>query len=194
MRGLPWRPRRRDTRASRGAAIAYALAWLVAAAAGVGIVFAVFGRDDADTVSVPPVRETHLADAARRGHCQLRTVTSGERPNPPVDSPGGGGRPARPGFYEEPIAEAALTAALRHGIVVIQFRDGLDGERVDALKTLQAAVPEGTIVVPNQTGMRFELAVTAYRRLLGCPRFSDQALDAVQLFRGRYLGSGPDSS
>jgi hypothetical protein len=78
--------------------------------------------------------------------------------------------------------------------VVIQFREGLDGERLEALKTLQAAVPTGTIVTPNATGMRFELAVTAYRRLLGCPRFSDQALDAVQLFRGRFLGSGPESS
>ena len=53
-------------------------------------------------------------------------------------------------------------------------------------------MPEGTIVAPNDTGMRFELAVVAYRRLLGCPRFTAQALDAVQLFRGRYLGSGPD--
>lgn len=172
--------------------IAYALAWLVAAAVAVGVVFAVFGGDDADTVSVPPVRETELPQAAGQGRCQLRAAAAGERLNPPVDGPHGVA-PARPGFYEEPVASAALTAAVRHGIVVIQFRAGLDGERLDELKRLQEAAPTGTIVAPNDTGMRFELAVTAYRRLLGCPRFTERALDAVQLFRGRFVGSGPES-
>ncbi len=140
-----------------------------------------------------PSVETELADAAGQSRCELRRASAGERLNPPVDGPAGG-RAARPGFYEEPVASADLTAALRQGIVVIQFRAGLDGERLEALKGLQAAVPTGTIVAPNDTRMPFELAVTAYRRLLGCPRFTAQALDAVQLFRGRFVGSGPDSS
>jgi hypothetical protein len=138
------------------------------------------------------VRETELGTAAGQGRCQLRTASAGEQFNPPVDGPAGS-RPARPGYYEEPIASAALTAALRQGIVVIQFRAGLDDKWLEALEALQAAVPEGTIVAPNETRMPFELAVMAYRRLLGCPRFTDDALDAVQLFRGRFVGSGPDS-
>jgi hypothetical protein len=172
----------------------YAAVWFIAAAATVGLVFAVFGgNDEPETVSVPPVRETELADAAGHGRCELRRASAGEQLNPPVDGPGGR-RPARPGFYEEPVASAALTAALRQGVVVIQFRAGLDGEQLEALKGLQAAVPAGTIVAPNATRMPFELAVTAYRRLLGCPRFSPEALDAIQLFRGRFVGTGPDSS
>jgi hypothetical protein len=178
MRLSPWRRRNGDTRASRGAVLAYAAAWLVAAAAVVGVVFAIFGREDGGTtVSVPPVRETQLTDAAGQSRCELHTARLGQRFNPPVDGPAGG-RPARPGFYEEPVAAAELSAAVRHGIVVIQFREGIEGERLEALKTLQAAIPEGTIVAPNGTGMRFELAVTAYRRL----------------FRGRFLGSGPESA
>lgn len=172
--------------------IAYAVAWLVAAAAAVGVVFALFGSDNADMVSVPPVHETELPAAAGQGRCQLRTAGAGERLNPPVDGPNGVA-PARPGFYEKPVESATLTAAVRHGIVVIQFRAGLDGERLDELKTLQKAAPTGTIVTPNDTGMQFELAVTAYQRLLGCPRFTERALDAVQLFRGRFVGSGPES-
>jgi hypothetical protein len=172
---------------------AYTAAWLVAAAAAVAVVFAVSGSDGENTVSVPPVREPELTKAAGQSRCELRTARAGEQFNPPVDGPAGG-RPARPGFYEDPIAGAALSSAVRNGIVVIQFREGLDGERLEALKTLQEAIPQGTIVAPNATGMPFEVAVTAYRRLLGCPRFNDQALDAVQLFRGRFLGSGPESS
>jgi hypothetical protein len=193
MRRTLWRAPRHEIRPARRAVILYALAWLVGAAVAVGVVFAIFGGDDADTVSVPPVRETELADAVGENRCQLRTAAAGEQLNPPVDGPAGVA-PAKPGLYEQPVASAALTAALRHGIVVIQYRADLSGESIDALKTLQEAAPTGTIVAPNGTGMRFELAVTAYRRLLGCPRFTDRALDAVQLFRGRFVGSGPDSS
>jgi hypothetical protein len=59
------------------------------------------------------------------------------------------------------------------------------------ISTVQQAVPKGTIVAPNATGMRFALAVTAYHHLLGCPRYSPRVLDAVRLFRGRFLGSRP---
>ena len=191
MRGA-WTPQPHGTRPGQSAVLIYALAWVVAAAAAVGLVFAVFGGED-DLVSVPPVRETELADAATNGRCELRAARTGEPLNPPVDGPAGM-RAAEPGFYEEPVAAAALTAAVRKGIIVIQFRHDLGGDARDALKVIQAAVPEGTIVAPNDTGMRFAVAVTAYRRLLGCPRFDEHTLDAIRLFRGRFLGSGPDPS
>lgn len=193
MRRIRGGPARRGERASGRAVVLYAAVWLVAAGAAVGVIFAVFGSDDPDTVSVPPVRETELVDAASQSRCTLTSARRGERLNPPVDGPAGG-PPARAGFYDRPVATAQLTAAVRRGIIVIQFRSGLGEEQVEALKTLQTAFPSGTIVAPNGTGMRFELAVIGYRRLLGCPRFTDQALEAVQLFRGRFLGSGPDSA
>ncbi len=193
MRELLRRWRRQDPRNARRAVIVYAAAWLIAVAAAVGLVSALVRGDGDRTVKVPPVLETELARAASRSRCELRQASAGEQLNPPVDGPAGG-RPAPAGFYEEPIAADALTSAVRRGTIVIQFRNGLADERVAELKTLQAAVPTGTIVAPNATGMQFELAVIAYRRLLGCPRFTPRALDAVQLFRGRFLGYGPDSS
>jgi hypothetical protein len=171
----------------------YAAIWLVAAAAAVGLVFAVFGGGDAATVSVPPLRETELGTAAGQSRCVLRRADPGERLNPPVDGPAGG-RAVKGGFYDKPVPAYQLTAAVRRGIIVIQFREGLSDQDVDALKTLQEAAPDGTIVAPNATRMPFEIAVVAYRRLLGCPRFTTQALDAVQLFRGRFMGSGPEST
>ena len=192
MRGPALRPRGGESPRPRGAILRYAAAWLVAAGIVVGVVFAIFGNGD-ETVPVPPVRETELTHAASQSRCLIRTAAPGEQLNPPVDGPSGM-RAAKPGFYDQPVAAAELTAAVRRGIIVIQFRAGLDDDGLGALKALQAAVPEGTIVVPNGTGMRYEVAVVAYRRLLACPRFSTAALDAVQLFRGRFLGSGPESS
>jgi hypothetical protein len=193
MRGIRSRARGAGGASPRRAVILYAAAWLVAAAVAVGLIFAIFGGDGDDTVNVPPVRETKLGDALGQSRCVLRTAAPGAHLNPAVDGPAGG-RPARPGFYDKPVPTGELTAAVRRGIVVIQFRPGLADDVLDALKQLQEAVPEGTIVAPNNTGMHFELAVVAYRRLLGCPRATDRALDAVQLFRGRFLGSGPARS
>jgi len=190
---FPWRPRRHEEATSRRGLLLYAAVWLVAAAAAVGIVFAAFGGEDADTVSVPPLRETELVTAAGESRCVLRRADAGEQLNPPVDGPAGG-QTVKGGFYDKPVSTDHLTSAVRRGIIVIQFRDGLSDHDIDALKTLQKAVPEGTIVAPNGTRMPFEIAVVAYRRLLGCPRFTTQSLEAVQLFRGRFMGSGPDSS
>jgi hypothetical protein len=93
------------------------------------------------------------------------------------------------GYDDAPDADSVV-AALRQGVVVIHFRTALDGERVDELRRIQESAPTGTIVTANST-MPFEVAATAYRRLLGCPRVSDEAIDATLLFRGRFIGSGP---
>jgi hypothetical protein len=175
---------------SRRAVLAYVAAWVAGAAVFTALVLAVLDGDD--EVSLPPVRATQLPDAARDAGCELRRAQSGDRLNPPVDGPAAP-TPAAPGFYEDPPQPSALVAALRDGVIVIQFREGLEGGRVDVLRALQEAAPAGTIVAPNESGMPFEVAVTAYRRLLGCRRFSDASLDAVRLFSGRFVGSGPDA-
>ena len=175
---------------SRLAVLAYAAAWLVAAAVLVGVLLAVLDGGESDEVTLPPVHETELTQAARDAGCQLRLARAGERLNPPVAG-GVGVHPARPGFYEEPPGTMSLTAALREGVIVIHFRD-LDPAAIKLLENVQEAVPDGTIVAPNDTGMPFAVAVTSYRRLLGCPSLSESSVEAIQLFRGRFVGSGPD--
>jgi Protein of unknown function (DUF3105) len=175
---------------SRVATLAYAAAWLVAATVIVGVLLAVLDTGEPDDVSLPPVHETELARAADRAGCELRRAGSHERLNPPVTG-GLGALPARPGFYDESPSASSLLAALRNGVVVIQFRE-LDDSGIDLLRSFQEAVPGGTIVAPNETGMPFVVAVTAYRRLLGCRELNAASVDAIQLFRGRFVGSGPD--
>ncbi len=81
---------------------------------------------------------------------------------------------------------------MRRGVVVISYREGLPSMLVAQLHVLQSAVPAGTIVTPNGTGMRFDVAAIAWGALLGCPRFNEGVIDAVRLFHGRHLGRGPD--
>ena len=166
--------------------------WLIGAALVATAAIALLDEGEDEPVALPPVRQTELDLAAKDAGCELRRTREPEGLNPPVTGPGGV-TPARPGFYEEQPAVSSLIAAIRRGIVVIHFRGGLDGSRIDELRALQEAVPSGTIVTQNATGMPYVVAVTAYRRLLGCPRFTDATLDAIRLFRGRRLGSGPDT-
>ena len=186
-----WRkPNSRGTRA-RGATAAYVATWLAAAAIVAGGAIFVLDEGDPEEVSLPPIKETELVEAAERAGCELRRAAPGEDLDPVVDGLAAS-EPARPGVYDEAPDSASLVAALRRGVVVIHFRADLDGDRLDQLREIQESAPNGTIATPNST-MPFEIAVTAYRRLLGCRRADDPSFEAALLFRGRFLGSGPDT-
>lgn len=155
----------------------------------VGIAYALLRLGGDEEVSLPPVRQTELSEAAVAAGCELRSDRPGQRVVPPIVGPRAAA--ARPGVYSRPIGTSALVGAMRRGTIVIHYRLPLDEDRVEQLQKLQEAVPVGTIVAPNQ-GMRYAIAVTAWRRLLGCRRFAGATIDAVRLFRGRFIGSGPD--
>jgi hypothetical protein len=166
----------------------YALTWLGTCALVIAVVGLV--HRDNDPVTLPPVGQIRLERAADAARCDLRRGRAAEHLNPPAE--GTAGRAAAPGTYERPLPGPALAAAMRHGIVVIQYRPGLSAGLLDVLTALQSAVPKGTIVAPNATRMPYEVAATAWRRVLGCPRLDDTTIDAVRLFRGRFVGSTPD--
>jgi hypothetical protein len=186
-----WRSPRFPRPGSRLAVLGYAIAWLVGAAAIAGLAVGLLHSSEPDEVSLPPVRETQLADAARDARCELvHAGTHGDRLNPAVDGPTA--TPAAPGVYEQPPSPAALVGAVRRGVVVIQVGRAVPDGTVELLADLQRAIPDGTIVTRASPGMPFAIAVTAYRRLLGCPRYTPKVLDAVRLFHGRFVGIGPD--
>jgi hypothetical protein len=172
-------------------AIAYVLGWVVAAAVVAVVALVVLDGSQPEVVSVPPIHETELHVAARAAGCDLRHASRVEALNPPVNG-SASAEPTPPGFYDSPQQPLSLVAALRRGVVVIQFQDRLDGHDEDLLKSIQKAAPTGTIVAPNDTGMRYAVAATAYRRLLGCRALDKRSIDALQLFRGRFVGAGPD--
>ncbi len=176
-------------RTGRRALVRYVLAW--AAAGGLLVVAAValLGRgEDGDEVALPPVREIELTVAARDARCSLVPAGRGA-PGLPVAGPSAA--PARPGVYSRPPPPAALIGSLRRGLVVIHHRPDLPGEARVLLEAVQRTMPGGTIVTPNGT-MPFVVAVTAWRRAVGCPAAGTRTLDAVRLFLGRFVGAGPD--
>jgi Protein of unknown function (DUF3105) len=179
--------------APRRALLRYAAAWLGAGALVVGaLVLLVDPTPEDDPARLPPVEQIRLERAARLARCDLRRGPGAARANPAAD--GVAARvPARPGRYATPLPADTLVAAMRRGIVVIQYRPGLADDDRERLGALQAVLPRGTIVAPNDTGMPYDVAVVAWRRVLGCRRFGGDAIDAVSLFRGRFVGSGPDS-
>ncbi|MFP5363489.1 MAG: DUF3105 domain-containing protein [Thermoleophilia bacterium] len=168
----------------------YVVVWLATGFAAAAILLLVLRDGDDGKASLPPVQQTALRVAAQRAGCELRAGGGQRRDEPPVA--GGPAAPAAPGFYGSAPPRSAIVGALRRGIVVISYRPDITREQRALLRALQDAVPRGTIVAPNEA-MPFAIAVTAWRRLLGCRRAGPETIDALRLFRGRFVGEGPDS-
>jgi uncharacterized protein DUF3105 len=167
----------------------YAVVWTAVTAAAAAIVVALL-REPASPATLPPLRQTQLAVAAHDAGCTLRLSDGRHRVSALAD--GSRGAPARAAFYGAVVPVARLAAAVRRGVVVIAYRAGIDRKRVGQLRALQSVAPRGTIVTPAGGRPSGEIVIAAYHRLLACPRFTDVALDALRLFRGRYIGTGPD--
>ncbi len=101
------------------------------------------------------MRQPELANAVRGGRLQPR----------PRAHPGrGSAAPAKPGIYERPAAADALSAALRHGTVVIRYRPALDGDAKTKLRAIQGSVPSGTILMPAASDLTGDVTIAAYGR------------------------------
>lgn len=165
----------------------YATGWLAAGVVVLGLVLFVAGRPE-PKVTLPPVQGTSLASAVRTSGCDLRVAVEGRPTDPPTDGDAEGLAVA-PGAYEDPVAPERLVAAMRRGLVVLHFRpDRVADEVPDELEVVREALPRATILAPD-LDMPYAVAITAYRRLLGCERYDRRALDAMRFFRGRFVGS-----
>jgi hypothetical protein len=169
-------------RPSRRTLLVYLAAWLAVGAIVVLVAVALLDGGSSADGTLPPVRQTALESAAHAAGCRL------ERRRPSDDARAAA---AAGGSYAKAPSVDALQAALRRGTVVLSYRPGLPEELLSKLQAIQRTIPRATILTPGTRRMQDAVAMSAYRRLLVCPRVSAEGLDALRLFQGRYLGSGP---
>lgn len=173
--------------------VAYAFAWLAGGAAVALTLIFLLGGSDGQTPSeevAAPIDTPDLDAAAGRAGCTVLKSADPRPAEPP--SEGNGGRAVEPAVYEEPLERRAIVATLRRGVVVLQYRPDISDEGREELAALQETLPKGTVLTPNPR-MKAMVGASAWRHLIACPEPGDDALDALRLFVGRYLGTRPDS-
>jgi hypothetical protein len=180
----------RQRRPGRGLAtglLGYVAAWSAAGALAAATALVLTHEDRAARhamapPTLPPVREVRMGDAVRSAGCRLAALDR---------SKGAVAAVPRPGIVSLPLSAAARRAAARHGLVVIEYRRDVAHPLVDQLAVVQRAVPNGTVLAPSVRLRSDRLSVTTYGRQLRCRAIGRSTLDAVRLFRGRYLGVAP---
>jgi hypothetical protein len=140
-----------------------------------------------DSGHAGPQPDLSLADVARRAGCELSEFDTDPHSNPPVSGRVDERVSARDGSYVGRPAPSvlAVTHALLHGRVAVQYRPDLPQVEIDLLDRLARRKPTGALLFENQTGMREPVAATAYLTLMTCSRVDARTLSALRAFRAR---------
>ena len=209
--------RRRATR-TRRLQLAGGAVLGVAALAAVAIAIASSGSknsggvgrpsDVASAIKLPPLQTASLPAAARAAGCVVKSLPlegrdhmTGSvtyRSNPPT-SGNHNPEPAADGVYDagnEPAKEH-IVHSLEHGRVEIQYRPGTPRRVVDTLvaifnEPLKGSPGYHTLLFQNQTNMPFAVAATSWQHSVGCPKWSQKAIDAIRDFRTGQVDHGPE--
>ncbi len=184
------------------------IAALAAVAVGLGVVIS-SGGDEPGTpeqanAAIPAQQITDLAAASKAAGVKVSTYKdsgTGEHTtdavkypmNPPTN---GAHNPvwAADGNYAgrtTPQVEQ-LVHALEHGRILIQYRPGLPAEQVAQLEALFDEAPQHVLLFENSTGMKGDVAVTAWTHSMVFPALTDPAFDAIRAFREQYRDQGPE--
>ena len=94
---------------------------------------------------------------------------------------------------QAPPPTGQVVHAQEHGRVVIQYRPGIAREKLEQLVALYEEDPQHVLLVENATGMRCEVAATAWGQGVLCETLTDRSFDALRAFRDRYRDRGPES-
>jgi hypothetical protein len=161
----------------------------------------------ATDVKLPEPQETNFEAAAKAAGCDLqhppnegaghadKNFTAADyKTNPPTSGA------HEPTWYDDGIYDPGntprlgmLVHTLEHGRIDVQYKPGTDPAVV---KQLEAFLAEKTnyhlLLFQNETGMKYQVAATAWNQLLGCPTMNDKVFDALRTFYDRYVDKGPE--
>ncbi len=167
-----------------------------------------------DGGSVPERKIEDLAPAAKAAGCTLQSFKGKSREhtdnvdekikydsNPPTEGKHFAA-PAEDGAYDDPPKTSELVHTLEHGRVVIWFKKSAPEDTRADLKALFDDDSYQMVLTPGPSGMKYEVAASAWSRepvpngtgrLLGCTKFNDETMDALQAFRDEHRGNGPEA-
>ncbi len=169
-----------------------------------------------DGGEVPAQEVTDLQEAVEAAGCELESFPGKEGsrdhitdPNEVPDyssNPPSEGRhldqPVPDGSYEEAPDAKQLVHNLEHGRIVVWFKKDLPAEQRANLKALFDEDPYQIVLVPNETNMPYQVAVTAWNRdpepegtgrLLGCDAYNEKTFDAIRAFKDEHRSNGPEA-
>jgi hypothetical protein len=147
-------------------------------------------------VTGPPA----LVSAARAAGCTSLTEPSEgnthvDTPPPYHSNPPISGNhlvtPANDGSYTKAPPIGELVHSLEHGRIIMWFKPGDTATR-DALLKIGNEDASHMILTPNETGMEYQVAASAWTHLLGCPEMNDQVPAAVRAFRDAWRDKAPE--
>jgi hypothetical protein len=163
--------------------------------------------------SVPKQKVFDLSKAAAAAGCELKSNKAASRdhlqdPNQKVNypqNPPTSGKhfavPAEDGLYNgTPPLDTALVHALEHGRVIIWVKPTI---AVEARKQIRALFDEDSyqMTVVRRPNMPYAVATTAWShdpsplgtgRLMGCPKWNENVIDAIRSFRDEHRSDGPE--
>jgi hypothetical protein len=148
---------------------------------------------------------------AAAADCELKSFRARTRDHvapggPPVEyssKPPTSGRhhpvPAPDGAYEEAPDVERLVHTLEHSRVIIWFKRDLPVRARTSLRAYYDSDKGLMVLVPDTTGMDYEVAATAWTakpgkdgtgHLLGCDEYTPEVFTALQAFKEAYRGKG----
>jgi hypothetical protein len=113
------------------------------------------------------------------------------RTNPPTSGPH---NPAPAPDREYTVAPPAenYVHTLEHGRIELQYRPDAPAKVRAALRAVYREFTHHMLLFPNNTGMDYEVAATAWQQRLGCTQWGSRVPEALRQFRDTYRDRAPE--
>ena len=152
-------------------------------------------------VEVPAAKTKDLQAAAKAAGCVLsEPKNEGDdhveeqvkyKSNPPT-SGNHNPTPAGDGVHETPAQTERLVHSLEHGRVIFQWSAKAPANVRGALKAVFDEDKAIVVLTQNATAMPYQVAATAWDKLLACRTYNDRVPDALRAFREENRLKGPE--
>jgi hypothetical protein len=119
------------------------------------------------------------------------TGTVTYRTNPPT-SGAHNPLPAPDRVYTQAPPKENYVHSLEHGRIELQYRPDAPAAVRNALLAVYREFTHHMLLFPNNTGMDYEVAATAWSHRLGCTHFNSHVPEALRRFRDAYRDRAPE--